>query len=78
MINNATGSGTITDLGAGATDNTDISVGVTTSTAGPKKGEVILSLTADAGGGVISPLPNQFVEVFGSVYRPASPSSRRS
>jgi autotransporter passenger strand-loop-strand repeat protein len=73
MINNATGSGTITDLGAGATDDTDIQIGVTTATAGPKKGDVTLSLASDAGNGNKSALPNQFVEVFGGVYRPASP-----
>ena len=74
MINNATGTGTITQLGASATDNTDIQIGIDTTTAGPKKGNVTLHLLSDAGNGTISDLPNQNVEVFGSVYRPGTSS----
>ena len=74
MINNAIGSGTITDLGAGATDNTDIQIGVATTTAGQKKGDVTVDLKSDAGNGNVSFLPNQYIEIFGAVYRPGSAS----
>ena len=68
----ATASGSITALAPGATDATDVSVGVSTAAAGAQSGTVTLLLHSDAGG-VTTPLASSPVDMlFGNVYRPAA------
>src|SRR5207344_2902452 len=69
----ATVSGSISQLAPGSTDASDISVGLDTSTAGAVSGPVTLHAVSDLGGGVTRPnRPDQYIDVFGSVYRPAA------
>jgi hypothetical protein len=69
----ATASGSVTLLAPGATDATDLTVGLDTSVVGARSGAVTLNFESDGGNGSTSPiLPNPNVDVFGSVYRPAA------
>ncbi|WP_210254935.1 VWD domain-containing protein, partial [Methylocapsa sp. S129] len=68
----ALASGAISDLAPGATDATDLSVGLQTSVAGASSGEVTLNLASDAGGGNTAALLGQAIEVSGNVYREAA------
>jgi hypothetical protein len=69
----ATAAGSVSLLAAGATDDTDLSVGINTSTAGPQSGIVTLNFTSDNGDGGTAPLPSHEIEVFGTVFREAVP-----
>ncbi len=72
----ATVTGTIATLAPGATDYTDISVGLDTSSGGPRSGEVALNAVSDGGSGGSKPLlPSPMVDVFGGVYRVATASA---
>jgi hypothetical protein len=69
--------GGFTSLGPGQTSNSDLIVGIDTSTAGNKSGTATINLASNGAGtsGLgITPLPSQTVNVTGSVYRFASPS----
>src|SRR5262249_6261670 len=69
----ATVTGSISMLAPGATDYTDIRVGLDTSQAGARSGYVTLDAASDGGNGDTMPvLPEQFIDVFGSVYRLAA------
>ncbi len=72
----ATASGAISQLAPGATDATDLSVGLNTSAAGPQSGSVTENFVSDLGGGNTSPiaLADPYIDVFGGVYRLADPS----
>jgi hypothetical protein len=70
----ATASGSVSLLAPGATDATDLSVGIDTSSGGPKSGDVALNFSSDTGGGPIAPLPSQDILVSGTVFREAVPS----
>ena len=70
----ATGSGTINQLAPGATDATDLSVGLNTSDGGPASGVATIDLESDSGDGITQSLNSQSIDVFGSVYRPGTPS----
>jgi T5SS/PEP-CTERM-associated repeat protein/autotransporter passenger strand-loop-strand repeat protein len=70
----ATASGSFTGLAAGSTDGSDITVGLNTSQAGAPSGSVTLNFASDAGGGNVTALPSQTVQVSGNVYREASAS----
>ena len=67
-------SGSISQLAPGATDASDMSVGLNTSSAGALSGAVTLSALSDLGGGNTSPIASQdpYIDVFGTVYRPAA------
>ena len=70
----ATASGTISKLAPGATDATDLSVGLNTSTSGLVAGLVAVGFKSNSGSGVTAPLPGQTVEVSGAVYQPGTAS----
>jgi hypothetical protein len=72
----ATATGAISGLAPGATDATDLSVGIDTSAAGARSGGVTENFTSDAGGGNTSPIAEQdpYIDAFGSVYRLAQAS----
>ncbi len=77
VTGNATGTGSFTGLAAGATDSTDIAVGLNTATVGAQSGSVTLNLSSDGTGidsNGITPLTSQTVQVSGNVYREASAS----
>ena len=67
----AVGSGSIKQLAQGATDNTDIKVGLNTGVIGALNGSVTLNFASDVSGNP-SPLPSQTVSVLGTVYREAA------
>ena len=69
-----TGSGSFTGLAATSTDASDVTVGLSTLSAGAQNGAVTLNLSSDAGGGVTSPLPSRTLQVSGNVYREATAS----
>ena len=74
---NATASGSFSLLGAGATDNASLVVGIDTGTAGARSGTTTISLESD-GTGTSGIVPNvdlgtQTVNVSGNVYRLAGP-----
>ena len=72
-----TASGSISLLTAGSSNNTSITVGLDTSTAGAKSGTVAISLASDGSGtsgNGTTALASQTVSVSGSVYAPAVPS----
>ena len=70
-----TASGSVSLLAPGATDASDLTVGLDTSTAGALGGYVTLVGTSDGGDGNTSPiLPNPTIDIFGSVYREAAAS----
>ncbi len=74
----ATGTGSFSLLQAGATDSTDIVVGINSSSAGAKTGSVTLNLASDGTGldnNGITSLPSQTIQVSGTVYREASASA---
>ena len=73
---NATVNGSISQLAPGATDATDLSVGIDTSTAGALSGSVTENFVSDTGNGQTSPIALQdpYIDVFGSVYRLADSS----
>ena len=68
----AAGSGSFTGLVPGATDSTDITVGINTGTAGAQTGTATLSFVSDAGTLGTASLPTQDITVTGSVYREAA------
>ncbi|WP_420382129.1 RHS repeat-associated core domain-containing protein [Novosphingobium sp.] len=69
----AVGTGSISQLAAGASDSTSIALGVSTVTAGLQSSAVTLNLASDLGNGASSPLVlNQSVSVTGAVYRAAA------
>jgi hypothetical protein len=71
----ATASGSISGLAPGATDYTDLAVGLNTGSGGAKGGSVIETFTSDLGGGNTTPVvPSSYIDVFGSVYREATAS----
>jgi hypothetical protein len=65
--------GAITGLPAGATDATDLTVGLNTASAGILSGQVQVEPISAAEGGT-EPLPSGSIDVFGDIYRPADPS----
>jgi hypothetical protein len=67
-------SGSISQLAPGATDASDMSVGLDTSNAGALSGAVTLSALSDLGGGNTEPIgwEDPYIDVFGTVYRPAA------
>ena len=67
----AYGTGTISQLGTGATDATSLVVGLNTATAGRQSGTVTLGFASGTG---LTALPQQSVAVSGNVYRLAAPS----
>ena len=69
----ATGSGAVTLLAPGATDSTDLTVGINAGTAGVETGTVTVGFTSYAGAGS-APIPDGtgMVEVQGTVYRAAT------
>jgi hypothetical protein len=69
----ATVAGAITGLPAGATDATDLTVGLNTTSAGILSGQVQVEPISAAQGGK-QPLPVDSIDVFGDIYRPADPS----
>ncbi len=75
-----TGSGTVTLLAPGSTDDTDLTVGIgNTSTAGHIAGTATVGLVSDASNqdctaGCTITLPSQDVSVSGNVYQYAQPS----
>jgi hypothetical protein len=72
---NATSNGTITALAPGATDASDLSVGLDTSTAGALGGSVTENFVSDPDGND-TPISeaDPYIDVFGSAYRLAGPS----
>ncbi|MDQ6758364.1 MAG: choice-of-anchor D domain-containing protein [Acidobacteriota bacterium] len=75
---NATGSGSFTLLGPGATNDTSLLVGVDTSAAGARSGTATIGLVSDGTGtsGLANTtLTSQTVNVSGNVYRLASAST---
>jgi hypothetical protein len=79
-----TASGGFTGLAATSppTSNTSITVGMDSSTAGAKSGNVVLNFVSDgttiSGDGTTTPLPSQDVAVAGAVYRLANPTLNTS
>jgi hypothetical protein len=69
----ATVTGAIAGLPAGATDATDLTVGLNTASAGILSGQVQVEPISAAEGGT-QPLPADSIDVFGDIYRPADPS----
>jgi len=70
-----TNGGSFDNLAAGSTDNSSLSVGIDTSTAGSKSGTATISLASDGSGtsGLgTSSLGSQSVDVTGAVYRLAN------
>lgn len=76
----ATASGTISLLAAGATDTSSLSVGVDSSSAGQKTGQATITLVSngDSLGLGTTSIQSQTVDVTGSVYRLASASVTQS
>ena len=68
----ATASGTISQLGAGQTDTADLTVGLDSSAAGVRSGNVTIGFVSD--GSTSTTLPSQSVQVTGTVYREATSS----
>ena len=66
--------GSISQLAPGATDASDMSIGLDTSNAGALSGAVTLSALSDLGGGNTEPIgwEDPYIDVFGTVYRPAA------
>ena len=70
----ATGSGSVADLAAGATDSTDLLLGINTGTVGVQSGSAVVDYSSDAGGGTTTPLKSgPAVTVTGTVYALADP-----
>ena len=66
-------SGSISQLAPGASDATDLSVGLATKVAGVQTGTVTLNLASDLGNGVeVAELPSPTVTLSGAVYREAA------
>ena len=71
----ATAQGSFSDLTPGATNSTDLVVGLSTATAGSESGTATIALTSDTGlPGGTTPLASQTVDVSGTVWRLASAS----
>jgi hypothetical protein len=70
----ATVTGAISGLAPGATDATDLSVGLNTSAAGTYGGAVVLDSTSQSGTGPVLPVSSTIpqINVFGNVYRVAT------
>ncbi len=63
-------SGSVSNLAAGSSDTTDLTVGINTSTAGLIKGTATVNFASDLGNTVAIPLgTNQPISVSGTVYR---------
>jgi hypothetical protein len=73
---NATASGSISQLAPGATNASNLSVGINTTTAGALSGSVTENFASDFGNGNTAPIASEspFIDVFGSVYRLAAAS----
>jgi hypothetical protein len=71
LSGDAAASGTIAALAPGATDTTDIQVGLNPGVGGVQTGTVTLDFASDLGGGNTAPLPPESVTVAGTVYREA-------
>jgi hypothetical protein len=71
LSGNATASGSITQLAAGATDSADVRVGLDTSMAGARSGVASLAFLSESGG-TTQALPDQNVNVSGDVFREAA------
>ena len=71
---NATVGGAISQLAPGATDDTDITAGLNTSTAGVASGDIELAFASEDASGNVTPLTNQSADiaVTGTVYNEAS------
>ncbi|MBV8776192.1 MAG: choice-of-anchor D domain-containing protein, partial [Alphaproteobacteria bacterium] len=67
-------SGSFTGLQAGQVNNTALTVGLQTGTAGHFTGAVVLDFSSENTGGGTTTLPSQTLNVAGSVYRLAKPS----
>lgn len=77
MSGAATANGSFSQLAAGKTDATDITVGIDTATVGTKSGAVTLLLSSDGTGidsNGVTALPAQALQVSGTVYREAAAS----
>jgi hypothetical protein len=70
----ATATGTVSQLAPGATNASDIAVGIDTSTAGALNGQVSVFYVSDEGGGSTSASPSEdpTIDVFGAAYRLAT------
>lgn len=70
------GAGPLTDLAAGATDDSTLQAGLISKTAGPATGTLTLSSESDGsaitGDGQTTALPDQTITLSGNFYRPAS------
>jgi Ca2+-binding RTX toxin-like protein len=69
------GVGIVSQLAAGATDSTSLSVGLDTSSAGHKSGIAIFNLSSDGAGSSnlgVTGLPSKTVALSGNVFRTAS------
>ena len=71
-----TAGGAFMNLAPGATNNTDLVVGLNTSVAGARAGTATIALESDGtfNSGTTTPLPSQTVNVAGNVYRLANPT----
>ena len=69
LVGAATGTGAITQLTPGATDDTSLSVGLDTSKGGVVNGIASVEFTSDTGGGNTLFLGSVDMDVSGSVYR---------
>ena len=67
----AVASGTIVSLAAGATDTTDILVGLGAFNGGSESGTVTLDFASALSGGLTAPLPSETFGISGTVYREA-------
>ena len=75
----ATASGSISQLAAGASDSTSLTLGLATTLAGLQSSFVTLNLASDLGSGVSVPLPlNQSVALTGAVFRQAAATITQS
>ncbi len=77
VTGDANAAGAVVQLGAGSTDNSSITVGINTATAGVKAGTAELAIGSD-GDGINSlnqtALPGQTVNLSGTVFRLANPT----
>jgi hypothetical protein len=69
----ATANGVINQLAPGQTDDSSITVGVTTANGGVQTGTVTLAFQSDPSN-IITPLASQTIDVVGTVYNPAAAS----
>jgi hypothetical protein len=68
----ATSSGSIVGLAPGATNSTDLLVGLNTQSAGAVSGIATIDFFSDSGDGETNYLLDDAIDVFGAVYRPGA------